>query len=105
MSRDPFMNHDLLREKLFVYFDAETAAEEKREVEAHVDLCADCREIFKRWQTAAGVFQQAGNRPSEGFVYQVMERIADSEKRTSGVSVPKPVFLKWLLPVLGYTFA
>lgn len=99
------MNHEIMKEKVQAFRDAELPQEERTEIEKHLPLCEECRGILKRAEAlgAAMMRASADGGPSDVFVRQVMTRLARMDQPEPA---PRgPVFLRWLFPALGYSFA
>ena len=94
------MSHDAMKDKLFALHDGELTGAARREVEAHLDGCTECRAIYERWtRTSRALFRVAEPRASEAFVDRVLDRIAGSEPRHW--TAPWVVDLRWLVPAVG----
>ncbi len=99
------MDHKTMKEKLFTLVDGEWDSAARKEVEAHLSGCPECRQFTEQWARTAGVFFKVPKpEPSEFFVRQVMARI-------DALTTPKPVValrsnlhLRWLIPVAGLAF-
>lgn len=94
------MDHKAIKEKLFDLYDGELAPDERREAEAHLSACLECRELYEGWQkTAKALFKASKPQTSEFFIRQVMSKIHESEKPKEvggwGVS------LRWFVPSVG----
>ncbi len=50
------MNHQMMRDQLFVWHDGELAGAARHDVEAHLAGCAECRRIVTEWQQEANAF-------------------------------------------------
>ena len=95
------MNHETLKEQLFSLYDGELDAAARKEVEAHLAGCQECREFSAQWAATAKVlFKRPKPESTEFFVRQVMERV-------HALETPKPsmgwqLSLRWLaVPALG----
>lgn len=97
------MDHNALKEKLFLYLDEETSADEKREISFHLNGCSECRQILDRLKQMKTALTKTELEPSGTFVYKVMGRLAPQE--AAAVPFELPGFLKWLLPTAGYALA
>lgn len=100
------MDHETVKEKLFLYADPETGEEERRQIAAHTEGCEECRLLFKRWEQVQNKLSKTTLKPSASFVFQVMERLEPSRaKAPAEVRAGFPEFLRWLFPAVGYTAA
>ncbi len=99
------MNHEIMKEKVQAFRDAELPQEERAEIETHLPACEECRGILKRAEVlgAALVRASADDGLSEVFVRQVMTRLARMDQPAPAPR--RPAFLNWLFPALGYGFA
>ena len=78
------MDHDALKESIFLYHDGELPAAEKARVESHLAECRECSAALAAWRKASvEVFPRLEVEPSEEFVRGVMARIAE-EPRAAG---------------------
>ncbi len=91
------MNHEKMKERIFALYDGELDPATRGEVEAHLGDCAECRELYERWEeTAKTFFKAPETKPSEFFVRQVMSGIRE-------LDTPKPALsrariLRWFVP-------
>jgi len=98
------MDHSILKDQLFALYDGELDPASRRDVEAHLAGCRECRESYDRWvMTTKAIFQVPKPATSEFFVRTVMNRIHELES-------PRPVrrwdlSLRWLVPAIGMAFA
>ena len=103
------MNHESIKEKLFLYFDPETSDNERREINSHTDSCEECRLLLKRWeQIHNGLSKSPAPALSspDFFTSRVMQRLDALENPAEEEKVPAKSFVpQWLLPTLGYAFA
>ena len=95
------MDHKSMKEQIFALYDGELSAAARKEVEAHIALCGECRELYEGWAKTAKAFFKKAPEPasSEFFVRQVMNRVHELE-------APKPardwgLSLRWLVPAAG----
>lgn len=68
-------------ELLSAYLDGEVSAEEKQEIEAHLDSCADCRRYLSLLRTMQENLQQDLPAPPEKLRQGVMYKIGLEQKR------------------------
>src|SRR5206468_12542658 len=55
----------------------------RSEVAGHLKFCASCKTLVEEWQKIRNVFRQVPHvRPSEAFIFQVMEKIESRERRS-----------------------
>lgn len=91
------MSCEKISNALITYLDGRANAEERFVVEAHLKLCAACRERaeeFRRlWQVMAEV---PAVEPSPAFDARLRQRIA---------SAPKPGFWGWVMPAPRFALA
>jgi len=93
------MSHDTPKEKLFAFYDGELTGEARREVEAHVANCSECRDAYAQWQQTANVFFRVPNvQTSDAFVHQVMGRLTASVRPHRAASWME---MRWLIPAAG----
>ncbi len=98
------MDHAVLKEKVFALYDGELSGEERQQVGAHLQECAECRGRVERWTAVAKVFfKEPRPLASEFFVQRVMDRIGLLNR-------PRPalqwnIAWRWLVPALGATAA
>ena len=93
------MDHDTLKEKLFTFYDRELTGEARREVEAHVANCSECRDAYAQWQqTASVLFRVPDVQTSDVFVHQVMGRLTASVRPRRAAPWLE---MRWLIPVVG----
>ena len=99
------MNHEILKEKVPAFRDAELPEEERKEIDQHLPVCGECRGILKKTEVLGATISRvsADDGLSEVFVRQVMTRLACLDQ--PAVAPRRPVFLDWLFPALGYGFA
>lgn len=70
------MNHEEVRQSLDAYHDGELSGAARREVEAHLSACPECRRSLADWRKAAAVlFRPPEVSASEPFVRAVMDRV------------------------------
>ncbi len=98
------MEHQEIMEKLTAFRDPEMPESEKREITAHLEICAECRNLFSRWERlSAGLRRTALPEASDFFVSRVMKRLDALEEpepeRVSGWRLPR-----WLVMSIGYAF-
>jgi anti-sigma factor RsiW len=92
------MDHERLREALHAFRDGELPEPERREVAAHLDVCAGCRGTLDRWDRLSRMLRPAESTGSGAFARIVMARIAQEEE----ADVPAGIGW-WLRP--GFTLA
>jgi anti-sigma factor RsiW len=94
------MDHETLRKRLYELYDGELDGAARKELEAHLTLCSECRERIDRWaETSRLIFQTPKPQPSEFFVRTVMSRIQELESQN-----PAPgwgISLGWLIPAIS----
>ena len=100
------MNHEILKDKLFVLYDGELSGEDRRLIENHLAGCADCSRTHAQWQrTAKAFFRVPQVEVSEAFVQRVMDRIKEDIKEKESplreVPIPWTVRIRWMVPALG----
>ena len=94
------MNHDAMKNMLFALYDGELAVADRREAEAHLAGCADCRQASVRWQrTARALFRAPDIHASDAFVRRVMGRIDALEEPRR--AAPWIATLRWLAPAVS----
>jgi len=100
------MDHQKIREMLFVLDAPELSAEERREVTAHAQGCVDCRGLLTRWERIHGMFSnvQTATAP-RGMTDRVINRLEALEVRTEEPAAILRRWVQWLYPTLGYAFA
>jgi anti-sigma factor RsiW len=99
------MNHQKIREQIFLLGDPELPAEESAALRKHLETCAQCREISGQWRKLREVFRQApAVRPSAAFTANVMRRLeAPAENMwAKALSIFRA---DWVMPAVGYAFA
>ena len=70
------MDHQELKDKLFLMHDRELPDPERLEVLAHVERCAECREHYQQWQNIAGtLFPAVTLSADDQFIAGVMARV------------------------------
>lgn len=98
------MKHDEAKERLFAFHDGELAAGERREVEVHLETCAECRRELAVWKKVAGAFfRPVPVQSSEAFVQGVMEKLREVEEPLPALR--DRLFPRWLVPAMGFAFA
>jgi anti-sigma factor RsiW len=98
------MGHDHFKKNLFALYDGELSDTQCREVSAHLEGCADCRQAYTNWKKIAKTFFRPPTpQSSEQFVQRVMERVEGLTE--SGWARWRPVSLRWLAPALGFGIA
>ncbi len=99
------MDHHKIKEKLLAFHDPELSNEERQELKNHISQCAECRAIAKRWEMISSTLDRSFSiEPSEAFVNNVMNRLANSEE-AQAPTISRWALPKWLFPALGYGFA
>ena len=98
------MNHELIREQLFTYYDGELSPAARSFVEMHLQDCVECREILDGWkQLSARILEPLEGKDSEAFVQQVMRRVRAYGSEPEGIRWP--VFARWAYPALALSMA
>ena len=103
------MEHSAIKEQLFAFYDGELGPAIRQDVESHLSICQECRELYQNWaKTAKVLFPVPKPQHSEFFVHQVMERIYGIEAPQKQLKVrfglfPRP--LVWLVPAFGLAVA
>ncbi len=105
------MGHKTIKEKLFALYDGELDPAARKEVEAHLSGCPECRELHGRWAKTAKVLfsspaaknspqdESAGLLADEFFVKSVMSRIR--ERQAPKPAISRDIYLRWLVPAIG----
>ncbi len=95
------MDHRLIQEQLFAFYDGELIGLARRAVEAHLLDCADCRTVVSQWtQVTRVAFQAPAVSASEVFVQRVMQRI--ETPRPQSLRLSRWFFnSRWLIPAMG----
>ena len=98
------MQHEVIKEILLSLGDGELDQTETELITSHMNDCAECRAVFKRWELIRSAFSAVSMpEPFEEFINQTMNRIAALEKP---VHEPREWALpRWLLLLIGYGFA
>jgi anti-sigma factor RsiW len=90
-------NHEVMKNKMFALYDGELAEAERKEAEAHLASCPECRSSYEQWQkTAKAFFKPVPAESSDFFVSQVMNRIKALEKPRQ--IKPWVIKVRWLVP-------
>lgn len=101
------MDHENLKDQVFLYHDPETSEDERQVLARHLQDCEECRLSLKQWEQIQAKISKTALAPSPVFAYRVMERLhgvtGDRSKDLSPSAAP--AFLKWLFPTLGYSLA
>ncbi len=93
------MDHDRLKDRLWLLYDGELGEPERREVLAHLESCPECRETSARWGRIAGALLPPPQvQPSEQFVQRVMARVEEAQTEPVWIGAWR---LRWLMPALG----
>lgn len=93
------VDHDRLKDRLWLLYDGELGEPERREVMAHLEACSECRETSARWGRIAGALLAPPHvQPSEQFVRRVMARVAEAQAEPLWLGAWR---LRWLMPALG----
>ncbi|MFH1723996.1 MAG: zf-HC2 domain-containing protein [Elusimicrobiota bacterium] len=97
------MDHAELKEKLHALRDGELPEAERREVEAHIVECSDCRLDHGRWEkVAAAFFRTPEPLTSEAFVARVMEGVEREETPEFEVPAgPWDAAIRWMVPAFA----
>ena len=70
------MNHESMKDKVFLLRDGELPPGERPAVEGHLAACADCRAALEEWKKlSAAFFSRPAVEPSEDFVRGVMDKV------------------------------
>jgi anti-sigma factor RsiW len=78
------MNHDALKELLFMSYDREIPPEQQARVDEHLAACGECRAALADWKKTASLFLTPGAlKNSEQFVQGVMRRIESEERKNT----------------------
>lgn len=99
------MNHQNLKDKLFLYNDPELAEAEREELTSHLSECGECRNLLGQFNSIQKTFPKiSSSHSSETFVNQVMNKVAalESDQPSRAFQIPLP---RWVFPALGYGFA
>lgn len=97
------MEHRWYEERLLDFQDAETSAEDRREMLHHLESCAACRERLQRWEAARRELTPLQKVPtSEPFVARVMAQVTAPAARRIGWKIQIPA---WIYPELGLAAA
>ncbi len=77
-------------DKILAYLDGRASAAERRELEAHLNCCADCRARVEEFRRLWSVLDELpAIEPSPAFDARLRERIA---------AAPQPALWSWLAP-------
>ena len=97
------MTHDLMRRKLFDFYDGELTGGEHREVANHLLQCSDCSTVYAQWQrTASALFHAPLPQPSEALVARVLQALPDAGRIPARPpAVVWSLRLRWLVPACG----
>ncbi len=99
------MNHQKIKEKIFLLGDPELPAEESAVVRKHLEGCAQCREVFGHWERSREVFRQVpAVEPSAAFTASVMRRL-DAPAGNMRKKILSIFRADWVMPTVGYAFA
>lgn len=80
------MNCEQMNELLSAWLDGELSETERRQMQAHLEQCAQCRALFEQLQALHTSFSDLEEIPApEGFAQRVMEQV---EKETNPKVVP-----------------
>ena len=100
------MNHRDLKDKLSEYRDGELSGREAKEVQAHLEHCAECRVFLDGWaRISKGLFApDEAPAHAEVFVRQVMGRIEAGEGLPASAGEWRVRFRR-LVPAFGIAAA
>jgi|GEM_PF-3624785 len=87
------MNYDEIQDKIYAFFDGELEAEERPEIESHIQTCQACASLLERWrQISTTVFKPLSPPDTEFFITRVMARLQEEDtlklRRTWSWQVP-----------------
>jgi anti-sigma factor RsiW len=92
------MNCKSMEKSLVTYLDGKASGSERRSVEAHLAVCAECHERAEQFRLLFGVLDEwQAPPPSPGFDAAVRARVTQSQARGS--------FWAWLMPSPRAAFA
>jgi anti-sigma factor RsiW len=72
------MDHEEVKEKLFLFYDQELSEQERGDIETHLAQCAECGKSYQQWRnisSALFTIEQPRGQRMEDFVARVMERL------------------------------
>ena len=68
------MKHEIIQEKLWLFFDPEFDEQERIEIQDHLIECSQCRQMVEKWDVLRKGFKQENlAKGSEAFVERVMD--------------------------------
>ena len=75
------MNCEQMNELLSAWLDGELSENEQRQMQAHLEQCAQCRALFEQLQALHTSFSDMEEIPApEGFAQRVMDRVRTESK-------------------------
>jgi len=79
------MEHQDIVDDLGAFHDNELPVSRGLEIRAHLDICAECREVHERWEKMARAFFHSPirltNAQTEVFTHRVMAQVKPSQKK------------------------
>ncbi len=100
MDKEPDMTHDQMKERMSDLYDGELSGDDRREAEAHLASCGECRAFYANLGSlTAGLSARPAPEEGEAFTRRVMARIpAVAVQKTSGARI---VPVQWFAPLVG----
>lgn len=99
------MNHQEIKDKLFLLRDPESSETDRSIILAHLETCEDCQLSAARWDLFGKALKKVSvTKTSPNFVVRVMDRISSLEE-SEKIARQQTSFTRWLLPLAGYALA
>ncbi|WP_372776576.1 anti-sigma factor [Mangrovibacterium sp.] len=99
-------NHNTIRDKLIFYLEGSLSEAEHNEIEAHLDLCADCRALFAELKSTLRILEENQKQSPGSYFYAGVKNRIDARQSTKSFALTRvlqPVLVVFLL-VVGIRF-
>lgn len=93
------MNHDEIKNNLFLFHDGEIKGEAANLISDHLLTCSECENVLSAWNDQMALLKNSTPEFSEAFVERVMNSIAAIEPSLTWLQkVDQFITSKWFFP-------